>query len=714
MMTGCILYFSFPTEPPHLIGYCAIIISVALWLVARANGLPVRLLTLLVTACVGFSYSQLQTDLSNKPLIDRPMTLSDGVADVLSVSAREKGGQALILQVQEGDPAYTSITVQIIHRIKGNRVMVGDRVQGPLRLEPLRGPVSPGGYDGRLRHYFGGLSAVGYTLGPLVTEPRAKGPAIGIEALRTQIGSGIQHALGGQSGAVANALITGDRSGISAPVRDALRDAGLAHLLAISGLHVGIVAAASFLFLETVTALIPGLAIRFRPMRIAVIGSFGVSLFYLCLANAPISAQRAFVMVTLALIARWIDRPILSMRSVAVAALCVLVIDPSVVMHAGFQMSFAAATILVLSYEKHGDARRRTDRERAGTGWLDLGARWILGSLSVTALTQLAIAPFALSHFQALSIVAFVANLIAVPVMALCVIPLLMLQVTIAPLFGYEALAWLTGPLIDLVLELALSLADWPNAVIRSQPPSPSALAIAAILGCCVLLLVPKLSFYRPTESPPFVTIMMANSAGVWRIGLMLAGLVPLMTLHEPQPFAFLSGSRPGVAYYGPEGHFSFGLRQRSFKMDHWRARWGIPPGTESAALNRDCDSTKCTITLPSGQTIVTVLIPEAWVGMCQTSDILVSPRQWIRENRANWSRCRAKFIASERIRYDGPVGLYHADPTVAPAPNSERGIQRQDYLRYEAVPSISRPTRPWHPGYRATTTALSDSAADQ
>ena len=158
----------------------------------------------------------------------------------------------------------------------------------------------------------------------------------------------------GRGGAVAAALVTGDRSAISRDTLSAMRDSGLAHLLAISGLHMGLVAAILFFGLRTLLALSERLAL-FYPIKkwaaaAALVGGFA----YLVLTGGTIPTQRAFLMTGLVLVAVFLDRTAISMRLVAWAAAGILLIAPESLLSASFQMSFAAVVAFVAVYEDRG------------------------------------------------------------------------------------------------------------------------------------------------------------------------------------------------------------------------------------------------------------------------------------------------------------------------------------------------------------------------
>ena len=177
--------------------------------------------------------------------------------------------------------------------------------------------------------------------------------------------------LPGETGAIAVALITGERGGITAATNAAYRDSGLIHILSISGLHMTIMAGAMFFTARFLLSLFPALVLRFDIRKwAAVAGALG-ALGYLLISGASPPAVRSFLMVLIMFMAILLDRPALALRNVALAALVMLVVTPESLIDVGFQMSFAAVVALIAGYEAWRDYRARDVRpptNRAGCG----------------------------------------------------------------------------------------------------------------------------------------------------------------------------------------------------------------------------------------------------------------------------------------------------------------------------------------------------------
>ncbi|EYD76264.1 DNA internalization-related protein competence protein ComEC/Rec2 [Rubellimicrobium mesophilum DSM 19309] len=219
--------------------------------------------------------------------------------------------------------------------------------------------------------------------------------------------------------------MTGDRSGLSMAASDAMRDSGLYHLVSISGTHMGLLVAFVFALVRTGIALVPPLALRVNGKKVAAWIALLAAAFYLALAGRDVATERSFVMVAVMLGAVLLDRQAVTLRSVAIAALIVLVLRPESLVNPGFQMSFAAVAALSVVF---------------GSPWLHgLGGRWrwavpVVLVIMSSLVAGLATAPYAGAHFNRFAAYGLLANLLVVPAMGVLVMPGAVLLALGAPL----------------------------------------------------------------------------------------------------------------------------------------------------------------------------------------------------------------------------------------------------------------------------------------
>ncbi|MEP6067073.1 MAG: ComEC/Rec2 family competence protein [Paracoccaceae bacterium] len=339
----------------------------------------------------------------------------------------------------------------------------GMRIMTTGHLSPPGGPVEPGGFDFQRHAWFLKLGGVGYTRVPILSAAQPDtGWSLWVFRLRMAISGHVRSLLPDDVGGFAAAVTTGDRSGMSPQSLDDLRAANTAHLLAISGLHMGLLSGFIFGLLRIVFALIPFVALRWPVRKLAAGGALIAATFYLSLSGGSVSTERAFVMAAVALVAIILDRRALSLRSVAIAALIVLTLRPEALLSPGFQMSFAATAALVAVFQH----LRGVD--------LSFGLPMVAGTLGVlisSAVAGLATAPIGAAHFNALSHYGLIANLISVPLMGIIVIPAAVLAALLAP-FGLEFVGlWAMG----LGLRLILAVSHWVASLdgARSFVPGP-------------------------------------------------------------------------------------------------------------------------------------------------------------------------------------------------------------------------------------------------
>ncbi|HEX9857214.1 MAG TPA: ComEC/Rec2 family competence protein, partial [Paracoccaceae bacterium] len=356
-------------------------------------------------------------------------------------------GRVVAIDRSQSDHLRLTLDQVVLERVAPDRVPERVRIslhgdQGFLTPEPGQmviltghlsgpeGPVEPGGFDFQRMAWFDRLGAVGYTRSPaLLLEPPAAG-AQAINRLRNHIKSAVQAQVPGEPGAFAAALVTGDRSGIGQETQQELRNANLAHLLAISGLHMGLLVGFVFAALRYGLALVPPLALRLPAKKIAAGIALAAGGFYLLMSGGNVATQRAFVMVAVMLVAVLFDRRALTLRSVAIAAILLLVLQPETLLEPGFQMSFSATVALVAGF---GMLQGRF-RPGAMPGW----AAPVFTLVFSSAIAGFATAPYAAAHFNRFADYGLLANFLAVPLMGTLVMPSAVMAALLSP-FGLEA-----------------------------------------------------------------------------------------------------------------------------------------------------------------------------------------------------------------------------------------------------------------------------------
>lgn len=356
----------------------------------------------------------------------------------------------------------------------------GLRVMTTAHLSPPGGPVEPGGFDFQRHAWFAELGGVGYTRVPLMAISEAEFDLRQtVFRIRMVASMRVREVLPGDVGGFAAAVTTGDRSGISQDGLEDLRASNTAHLLAISGLHMGLLSGFVFSLLRLIFALIPFIALRWPARKMAAVGALMAASVYLALSGGNVATERAFIMVAVALCAVLVNRRAFSLRGVAIAAMIVLALRPEALMGPGFQMSFAATTALVAVFGWMRD------------GQISMGPKWLAPVMAVvisSGVAGLATAPIGAAHFNAIAHYGLLANLASVPLMGVLVIPAAVLALVLAP-FGLDWLGlWVMGLGLRWILWVADTVAHLDGARGFVAGPGPWVLPVMALGALFVIL----------------------------------------------------------------------------------------------------------------------------------------------------------------------------------------------------------------------------------
>ncbi|MDH3703347.1 MAG: ComEC family competence protein [Alphaproteobacteria bacterium] len=497
---GIGIYFALPVEPPASLASILAIFAIGGLIAAYCWPALRPLILLPVAISIGLAAAQWRSQHVAAPVLDGRYGPAPVFGRVVQVDRLPTGPRVILDQVTLSriGPGQTPDRIRIrLHR--GSPVQIGDRISVFAKLRPPPPPVAPGAYDFQRAAWFKRIGAVGFALGPVrpqetLQSPRgAEGLTMGISRLRQRIAGRLRAALPGQAGQIAAALLVGDRSGLDRAVVEAMRDSGLAHLLAISGLHVGLVAATLFFAIRLLLTLIEPIALRWPVKKIAAFMAFLGAFAYLLLAGATIPTQRAFLMTGIVLLAVMLDRTAISLRLVAAAAAIILILAPESLTGASFQLSFAAVVALVAVYEGVGHRLRSRSGPRSVARRLAL---YMAGVGLTTLIAGAATGLIALHHFGRFAQFGVVANLIAVPVTALWIMPWGVVALILYP-FGLDFIALQAmAQGIEVVLAVSRTVAAWPGAVTLLPTMPIAGLLLVAFGGLWLCLWSGRMRFF--------------------------------------------------------------------------------------------------------------------------------------------------------------------------------------------------------------------------
>jgi competence protein ComEC len=600
-------YFALTVEPAWWL-------APAIALAAGFVGVVGRQIQSLIIVCViafiaaaGFGLSQARTASLKHVILDRTIGPTSVSGRIATYESFPDGARITIdhVRVTGLEPPVTPERVRIRLRGKQDELSPGTWVSLRARLAPPPPPAMPGAYDFQFLSYFDEIGGTGFAIGkPRVTAEAGETLTLvdRWKRFRQSVTDRIRQALGGATGAVSAALITGDESAIPQSLMDAYRDSGIAHLLSISGLHIGLVAGLVFAVVRMLLALFPSVALRYPIKKWAAIAAFLATVFYTFLAGATVPTQRSFVMMGLVLLAVVFDRQGLSMRFVAVAALAILGLEPEALLNASFQMSFAAVIALIAVYETWS----RWLIGRRDSGLLYRAWIYVFGVTVTTLVASAATAPFVVYHFNRITILGLVGNFVAIPLSSVLVMPAAIVAMVLMP-FGLEQAGLVPmGWGVDIINAWAKFIAGFDSASMTA-PAMPGTALVAFVLGGAWLCLWRR-SWRR---------------LGV--VGL-AAGLVLAMSNRGPDVLADGEGRLFAIATEDGRFLVSSAVASR-FERGVWMRRVGFETEqTESWNKSRDmhCDALGCVGTV-RGETVNFATDRAALADDCTPGAIVIS-----------------------------------------------------------------------------------------
>lgn len=563
------------------------------------------------------------------PVLARPVVTAfvGQVERVEPLPARQLVRLTLRLRTRDLPPL---IRVNIAATDLPDGVTPGSALSLRARLMPPPGAAVPGAYDFARFAWFQGIGATGRGLAPIRVIARGDPGNAGLRATLTQH---IAASVTGSAGGVAAAFVTGDRGSIDESDAEAMRRAGLAHLLSISGLHVTAVVVATMTLVLKLLALFPPLALRVRLPVVAAGAGAVAALFYTWLSGADVPTVRSCIAALLVLAALSLGREAITLRMIATGAFLVLLVLPESLGGPSFQLSFAAVTAIVALHEHPRIRCWFLARDEAR--WRKLARE--LASLLLTGLVvEAALLPIGLYHFHKAGLYGAAANIVAIPLTTFVTMPLEALALLLDPI-GLGAPAWWA-------VERSLALLLWIARTVAAAPGSVAAL---------------------PAMPDGAFALMVAGGLWIalWRTKLRRWGALPLLAgaiwaLATPAPDLLVTGDGRHLALATDDGGMAI-LRDRA--GDYVRATLGegggidgdLPPLSEQPGVR--CSADLCIATRRAGGRRWTILAtrsgyPVPWrelVAACARADIAVSDRRlprtctprWLKLDRTTLSR---------------------------------------------------------------------------
>ena len=578
------------------------------------------------------------------------------------VEAIERSGKGYRWRLRVSDidglrPDQTPKRVRVKAKTEG--FIAGDAVTVLAIMTPPSGPVVPQGYDPGRRAYFEQMGGFGFAIRPPVAAEIGdlsieEAWKRGVVRFRYGLAERIRAQAPTETAGLQAALLTGVRAYIPPEQTENLRVAGLAHVLAISGMHMGLLAGGSFWLAAFLLACIAPLSRRYDVRKpAAIIGALAAT-GYLILSGASVATQRAYIMAIIVFLAVVLDRRAFSMRSVTVAALITLMFHPEALISVGFQMSFAAVAALVVVY-REWDARRSYVPNRSL--W-DKFKNNFKGLTVTSFVAGTATSGFAVLHFNRIARYSLIGNILAMPLFTFIVMPAALATLIALP-FGLEE--WplaLMGWSLSGMLWIAEWVASWPGAM------------------------------WHVSAAPPWVI-------GVFGFGFLLAtlgqgkrrllgfglGLICFVFWSQtPRPDMRIAENGQ-VAFWNASGEALYVGRKRSdsFGRDQFMQRGGQP---ESDILNykdelANCDDLACRFRV-KGQQVSVVNHPSEVPEECEQSDIVVLTQR--QAGPIARRQCKAKLFDARILAREGAQDVYLDGETMRFVPANSEARRRRPW----------------------------------
>jgi competence protein ComEC len=635
---GIAFYFTADHEPVRWItAVAAIVLSVGAFLLRRQKIFPIAVM-IAAMAC-GFATATWRTATLAHGVLTRTIYSVQLSGFVETRDIRERTDRFVLRVTQMNAPRWSRKLERVRLSVrKGAAPDVGSYVELKARLQPPLAPLRPGSYNFARDMFFQGIGASGFVTGAIkIVEPPISGgwllryDAV-MQDLRDAIDARIRTTLDGDKRAIATALLTGRRDAITTPVNDAMFISGLGHVLSISGYHMAVVAGVVFFVVRALLALFPVLTAGFPIKKWAAAAALAAAAFYLLLSGAEVATQRSFFMTAVVLIAVIVDRRAVTFRTLAVAAMIVLVLAPEALVHPSFQMSFAA-TLGLVALVQIGMPRLFASPDHSTTAKVAMwGGRELITLVLASLVAGLATTPYAAFHFHRVTPYGVLANLAAMPVVSALVMPAGLLGLVAMP-FGLDGVFWwLMGLGIDWMIAVTQWVANLPGAIGRMAAFGVGPL-IAASIGLVLLGLL-----RTPLRWSGAIVLLLAT----------------LWALAAPQPDVLISGDGRNVAVRGNDGRLHLMHSGKdAFLVKEWLAADADARDAADPSLTNgiSCDEAACILPLSDGAFVSLALRPEALVDDCDRAVLIVTASQAP-------AGCAATVIDRDHLRRQGAMAL--------------------------------------------------------
>ncbi len=614
-------YFSLPFEPVFWSSLTILIIVGLILLVNIKIKIITRLEIIILIILLGFSAASFRAYMVNSPMLEKrtePINIIGEIEKIENLPDK-KGFRLTLYNLEIEDFTITTpqkVRIQIFSKSTKQSLLIGDKISVLAILNPPSAPVISGAFDFRRYMFFQKIGATGFAVGSLKLLRKNTDKTGSFyqfwEELRQKVKNRIHAAIldNNIASSLVVALLTGERGEISKKTWEHIRSAGLAHLLAISGLHIGLVAGLIFFVTRFFLSMSEFVALNFSTKKISALFAMIGVVFYLFLVGAPVSAERATIMTLIILFAILIDREAISLRLAMVAATIILLIAPESLLSAGFHMSFAAVVSLIAFYELLSLHWRKWYKN---SNILRKIMLYLLGVILTTIIASLATAPFSLYHFgKVADYASILANIVAVPITSFIVMPAGIIALLLMPLGWEHVPLIIMADAVEFIYKLAYNMTIDKERVIYTPIWPISALVLISIGALWLAIWQDKLRLWGAA------IIILGVFLAVWGSPKMQADIY----IADMGKIAAVRIDDNNLAVSS--------LRKEKFTSKNWHKMTGINniemikwPTDGAIKENFTCDWQAC-IWYKDNTKIIFVINPIAFVKNCERYEAII------------------------------------------------------------------------------------------
>ncbi|WP_051665634.1 ComEC/Rec2 family competence protein [Bartonella koehlerae] len=613
---GIIFYFRLEQEPSW--GQLGVLISLFLGILYILRSYQRIWITTGFLFCIvlGVLAAKIETWRISTPMLSGDI-ITTLTGRIVSIDARQRGQFRLVLDVLSTEKPvlhHAPHRVRLSARHLPHGLAIGDGLYGKVKIRALSGPVYPGGYDFSFHNYFKGIGAQGVYFGKPIKISVSKPDSIlaivlqKIENLRINMTQRIRMAINGEKGSVSAALITGQRGGISNNINEALRIAGLAHILSISGLHMALLSGIIFIIIRNFLALFPVFSSYYSAKKFAAIIALMITAFYLLLSGVAVSAQRSFMMIAVMLIAVLFNRSAVTMRNFSIAGLVTLAIMPHEILGPSFQMSFSATAALIAFFDwwsgRSFFRKRNTRSSYVGAGVIYFAFLSILSICASSFVAGIASGIYAVYHFSNIAFFTIISNSLALPIVSILIIPFGLIAV-LAMFLGLE---WLPLQIMGFGVGLVIKIA---HAVTSISPDlNPGSMPLSALVLFSIGLV--GLTFCKTSLRFFFSFFILA---GIY--ACLVHSPVQLIIAENMRVVGVISEKKLYIDHYHIS-KFTTSIWEKSFRVNEI-----IKPTKYGPSFNEQfmCDNHACVSLLENG---LKVIVLRGKTDQCVEADIMI------------------------------------------------------------------------------------------